>query len=317
MSVLTQVFTARAERPNDNTHAYIVIGAALIAASFALTFIKLAQNSGMPSPLIATGRMLLACLILTPVVLRNYRAEFSAISRWDMLWAGAAGFWMGLHFILLIFALEHTSILVTQVIVNTGPLWVALLEVFFLKAKLPRVVWIGLLLAIVGGGLIAMANAGTGAAGDTSMTGTLLAIAGALAGAGYITIGRKVRAKVSLAPYLWMLFGWGGVTTLAVVLFTGTSIIGHSPEAYFWLIMLTLIPQLVGHSGFNYALRYLPATIVSITTQAVVIPAAVIAFILFTEIPQMLDVVGSAVIMIGVCITILGQRTYKRARAKT
>lgn len=329
--------TAATVQPTDQSvsnplvRVYGVMFIGLIAASFAAVTIRLAQINGLPSPLIAAGRLSLAALILTPFVLRAYRSQLRNLSRDDLLWALGAGFFIGVHFILLNYALENTSVMVGQVMVNTGPLWVALLETSFLGVRLARSIYLALLLTLVGGAIIAVASSvqvDTTAAATLIQTGGLegimglvdtrdpilgaiLALAAAIAAATYMTIGRKVRAKVALIPYIWMVYGAGGLTAFVFVFFSGTAVTGHPTMGYVFLILLTLGPQLTGHSSFNYAVGYLSATLVSISTQSIAISATIIAFLLFAEVPLPLEIAGSLVVASGVAVAILGGR--KRA----
>ncbi|MFW5691328.1 MAG: DMT family transporter [Chloroflexota bacterium] len=317
---------------SPQAHAVAVLMLGLTAASFAAVTVRLAQINGLPSPLIAGGRLLLACLVLTPLVLRRYRTQVGYLSRSDWFWSIMAGVWLGLHFTLMAFSLENTTVLVAQVIINTGPLWVAMLEMLFLRAKLPPAVFGALVVTMIGGGIIALASTSSPAPGPIALLalghlgttigappsgdpalGAVLALAGAIAAAIYMTIGRKARAKISLVPYIWILYGAGGITGFIIVALTGTAVFGHPTTGYLWLLVITLVPQLIGHSSFNFALGYIPATVVSITTQAVTISAAVIAFFLFAEVPSLLEVFGSLVMAVGVLIAIAARRRPRQA----
>lgn len=323
---LTETVNAVRTR-SGTTHAYVAIFVGLIAASFAANFVRLSQEDGVPSLVIAAGRLGLAWLILTPLVVYRYQEQLRQINRRDLLLTGLAGLWIGIHLTLMAVSLEHTKVLISQVFINTMPLWVALLERFFLRAKLAKIVWAGLVLALLGSSVIAFSGltqsddtASSSAQPattvetseaerhDNTLLGGFLALSGALAGSVYMTIGRSVRGKVTLIPYVWMVFGGGGLTGLVFVFATRTPITGHEPMGYFWLLMLTLLPQLVGHSSMNYALAYIPAALVSLSTQAVTVISTIIAFFLFAEVPSEYDIVGSAIIAAGVSLAIWGQR---------
>jgi drug/metabolite transporter (DMT)-like permease len=115
---------------------YGAIGAGIIAMSLAAIFIRFAQNEGLPSLLIAAGRLTLAALILTPFALAHHRAELRRLSSGQIGLAVASGVLLALHFAAWISSLEYTSVLISVVLVTTGPLWVAVLEVVFLGARL-------------------------------------------------------------------------------------------------------------------------------------------------------------------------------------
>lgn len=285
---------------------WLALGIALAAATFAGPFIKLSQEAGLPSPVVAAGRMSLAAVILTPLVLYRYRDDLRNLTRSDLLWTMAGGTLLCIHFMLLIFALEYTSILILTVILNTGPLWVALLERVFLKERVNRWVWLGLGITIVGSTYIAFFADGTGSVEtNNALLGASLSVAAAMCGASYITLGRKVRQKISLFPYVWIVFGFGGIVGIIITLASGTPIVGHPGGGYFWLLMLTLIPQLIGHSGFNYVLGYITATLTSLSNQMLTVTAATAAFFIFGEVPGVEEIIGSAIIAVGVVMALL------------
>lgn len=298
--------------PTFNPWIALIIG--ICATTFAAPFIKLSQENGLPSPVIALGRMGLAALILTPLIIRNYRQELTELTRRDILMAMFGGLWLTTHFLLMIFALAQASTLVVLVIINTGPLWVALLERIFLKERINRFVWLGMFITILGSAYIALsANDVTGLGDSNPMFGAILSVLASIASAAYLTVGRTVRRKVSIFPYVWIVFGFGGIISLIFALATATPILGHQSGGYFWLLMLTLIPQLIGHSSFNYALKYFTATLTSLSSQLLTITGSFVAFLIFAEVPTQTDLIGSVIIAFGVLIAILNRSKPKKS----
>lgn len=265
----------------------------------------------MPSPLIAAGRLTIASLILFPMVMRRYRYQLNRLTRFDLLFVSGAGAFLAAHFILLFFAVEQTTVLVAQTVVNSAPLWVAILETAFLKARLPRMVWIGIFIAMAGGVILSVggaSNDATAATHSNTLVGASLALISAFASASYLTIGRKVRAHVSAIPYVWMVYCVAALVAWTFIGLTRVPVTGHTTLGWFWILLIGLGPQLVGHSLLNFAMGYLPATLVSISGQVISVTAAVIAFFLFTELPSFVEVVASVVIISGVTAAIIGQR---------
>jgi drug/metabolite transporter (DMT)-like permease len=299
-----------------NTNAFLSLLSAVIAGSFAGVFIKFALQAGAPVPLVVAARLFLAALVLTPIVLRNHRQELLHLQKKDILIAGFAGFWLALHFLWMAYAIENTSILIVQVIINTGPIWVAFLEVTFLHTRLPRIIWIGSFLTLIGGTIIALGSGTGDAFGGNALYGAALALISALASATYLTIGRHVRSKVSLLPYIWVVFSAGSITAIIAVIATGTSITGYDSEVYLWLVLITLLPQLIGHAGFNYALGFLPATIVAISAQLISVTAPIVAYFAFAEVPVTTDIIGSMIIMGSVLLTITRKNSASPAQSK-
>ena len=285
--------------------AYLVLALGLAVVSAAAILIRLAQGEGVPSLVIAASRVTLATLILTPITLRRYHQQIRNLKRRQLILLFFSGAFLALHFAAWVSSLEYTSVLISVVLVTTTPIWVALLEVFVLRARLTRGIIIGLIVALTGGILISFSGEYTAGIQDNALLGAALSLTGALAVAVYLVIGRNLRSSLALLPYIWMVYGIAAIILLIVVLFTGLPLTGYSDMGYLWVVCLAIFPQLIGHSSFNYVLGYLPATYVSLSTQLEPIGSAILAFLIFQEFPGPWQFVGSAVILVGVSIATL------------
>lgn len=291
---------------------YAVLAAGVVAVSLAAIFIRLAQDEGMSSLLIAAARLSIAALILTPITLQRYRSHLQQLSRTDLILISVSGVVLAFHFIAWTLSLEYTTVLISVVLVTTSPLWSAALEVVFLKTRLNRWILTGLLIAIVGGVVISLPGDGdTLALGSNPILGGLLAIAGAVTFAVYMVIGQKIRTTLPVIPYIWMVYGIAAMVACGVVLVTATPVAGFSTQGYMWLVLTALVPQLIGHSSFNYAVEHLSATYIGITSQLEPVGSAILAYFVFRELPRPLQIVGSAVILVGLVLASLGQSKVK------
>lgn len=299
--------------------------------SFAISpiLIRLAQGEGVPSLVIAAARLVLAALILSPIVWQKHRDDILNLTRRDLFLAITAGLFLALHFASWVTSLEFTSVLISVVFVTSNSLWVALLEFFFLRTKLQRLVIVGLVIAVIGGLLIGFGGASEGIGAvevdrQREFIGGGLSLIGAITFAIYLIIGRNLQqersrrdgqtGKLPLIAYLWLVYGSAGLMLLVWVLSQGIPITGYSTQGYFWLVLMALLPQLIGHSSLNYAVRYIPATLVSMFTQLEPIGSATIAYFLFDELPLPLQLLGSAIIIIGVMLANYGQTQAKAKR---
>lgn len=289
------------------SNVYLMLLFGIISVSLSAIFIRLAQLEGVPSIVIAAGRLSIAAIILTPLMLSKHLPEIRTLTRKDFLLAVASGGILSLHFVAWISSLEYTSVLISTVFVTTGPLWVALLEVFFLRAKFGKWVWIGLGVALLGGMVIGLVGDNQASTAPEPVLGGLLALGGAISVAIYFVLGRKLRAKLPVIPYIWLVYSCTAIFLLFFLLISGQSVTGHSTQGYFWVVIMALLPQLIGHTSFNYALGYLSATYVSIITQIEPIGSAIAAMILFRETPLPMQIGGSIVILIGVTLASWGQ----------
>ena len=134
-----------------------------------------------------------------------------------------------------------------------------------------------------------------------------MALVGALMVTGYWLIGRRVRRSLSLAPYVAIAYSTAAVVLLIMVGGAHQSLVGYDPLVYTWLVLLALVPQLVGHSSFNWALARLPAVFVAVATLGEPIGATVLAYILLGEMPTILRMLGAGLVLVGIAVT-LGSR---------
>ena len=283
---------------------------AILAVSTSSIFIRFAQEQA-PSLVIAALRLTFATLLLAPIALLRHRAELASLTRNALVLASVSGLFLAVHFATWISSLEYTTVASSVVFVSTGPLWVALLSPVFLNETLTRAAIAGLVLAILGGIVIALSGVCSWNNGlrclqmgeilqGPTMWGNFLALAGAWAVSGYIIIGRKVRAGISLVPYIFLVYGISAVALIVIMLAVGESPRGYPPQTYGWIFLLAIFPQLIGHSTYNWALRFLPASFVAITTLAEPVGSAVLAYFILSETPASGVLVGGLLILTGI-----------------
>ncbi len=265
----------------------------------------------MPATVITTLRLVISSGLLLPLLLRNHRHEVRRMTHREVGLTVVAGGVFAVGIMLLVASLEHTSVLINQVLVGTNPLWVALVEVFVLKELLTRRVWIGVFVTLAGGIVVAVASAGDSAANDGALLGVLMALGSAILSAFYFSIGRIVRATVSIVPYMWVLYTSGAIAGLVIIFTVSDSLTGYPPIGYFWVFVLTIVVQIGTHVSFNYALGFITATSVTVAGQVIPIASALWGFLILGEVPLILQVIGSGVIIIGVFMVIRGQSIEK------
>lgn len=285
----------------------------ILAVSTASIFIRYAQAE-VASIVIAAGRLSIAGVILAIIVAARHRAELRALTRRELLLALLSGFFLSLHFASWITSLEYTSVASSVVLVSTSPLWVAILAPLTINEPVKRAVLIGMGLALVGGAIVGVSDSCVPVAGGLqcppladfvageAFIGDVLALIGALTGAGYLLIGRRLREKISLIPYIFLVYGVAAIFLLGYMLSAGERLSGHPGQVYLWLVLLALVPQLLGHSTFNWALRYLSAAYVSVTLLGEPIGSAILAYVLLGEVPSVLMAFGAILILAGIWI---------------
>jgi drug/metabolite transporter (DMT)-like permease len=293
--------------------AYLILIMGVSAVSLSAIFIRYAQADGVPSLFIAAGRLTIATLLLTPITLRNHWPELRGLTQRELGLAFVSGFFLAIHFATWILSLEYTSVLIGGVLVSTSPLWAGILEVIFLRARFGQVVIGGLLISLVGGVIATFSSEGGFNPGTNPVLGSLLAVTGAICVAVYLVIGRKLRAGLSLLPYIWLVYGCAAILLLLAVVLLGIPMTGYPTQSYLWIAAMAILPQLFGHSSFNYVLKYLSATFIGIATQLESVVSALIALVIFNELPGEFQILGCAIILIGVILASLGQNRTKQA----
>jgi drug/metabolite transporter (DMT)-like permease len=289
------------------------LGVAILAVSTASILIRLAQEDA-PSITIAALRLTIAVVLLAPVALTRFRSELRALGRNEILLAAASGALLALHFATWITSLEYTTVASSVVLVSTGPLWVALLSALVLRERMKAAAMWGLALAVTGGIVIAGGQACTWSSGlrcshlsttgdGRALWGDFLALAGAWSVSGYLVIGRHLRARLTLVPYIFLVYGFAAVGLLSAALAMGGLQFALSPATYGWIILLALVPQLIGHSTYNWALAYLPAAVVAVTTLGEPIGSAILAYVVLHEKPGAVVLVGALFILAGIYLS--------------
>jgi len=295
----------------------------ILAVSTASIFIRFAQTE-VPSSVIAAGRMSLATIVILPFAIKSWNEVKPNVNGKTWLLLILAGVFLGSHFATWITSLEYTTVASSVVFVTTAPLWVALLSPVFLKEKLTRWIAVGLIISLLGSFIVGLSNnckisiQGVSCSDINNMWsgryffGNLLALAGAFLSGGYIMVGRKVRNSLSLPIYTAVVYGVASIVLILLVVITGAKVTGFSPKSYLWIIALALIPQVIGHTSFNWALKYLSAAYVSIALLGEPVGTVILAALLLHEMPTTLEILGGILILIGISVATQRIRRKKR-----
>jgi len=282
--------------------AWIAILAVIVATTFGPITIRIAQMEGVPSVYIIAARLLLTSLVLAPIVLRHNSDKLRQMRGQDWLWAGAAGFFLAVNLLMLFLALEYTSVLVTGILRRLTPIWSIGLEIFILAAAFSRRVWLGVLITVAGSIAVALGSAGAIEPGPAPTFGAMLAIIGSICMGFYLLIGRKLRDTLPSLTYSWLVFTIAGLCALLATIGTQTPLWGYSLRGYIWVIIVTIVSQILGHIALNRTLQYLPATHISLIMQLSIVASGIVAFFVFNQIPSNWQVIGSLAVIVGVMV---------------
>lgn len=277
---------------------WLTVSLAVVFVSFGAVLVRLAAA---PPLAVAFYRVAIASLLLLPFAARPARRTWPALGSRQRLLVVASGVCLALHFATWITSLSYTSVASSVLLVNTAPLFAIALSAVFLRERPSRATAVATPIALGGAALIALGD-WTGSPG--SLTGNLLALAGALAVAAYQVIGRGLRGALPLDVYVL-----GVWTTAAGVLATlawtsGVPLGGFSPRSWLFFVALAVVPTLGGHGLVNRALRSLPAPTVGLFLLGEPLAASLLAFLLLDERPGPWTLAGGAVVLTALALLV-------------
>lgn len=276
-------------------HPMIMIVVGVIGISLSSIFVKYSQA---PSAVTAACRLLWTVLLMTPVVLgkKEVRKELLRTEKKTVLLSILSGIFLAIHFALWFESLRHTSVASSTTIVCTEVIWVALGFCLFLKGRLSWKAVAAIAVTLVGSGLIAYADSGSGA----HLKGDILALLAAIAVAVYMLIGRVVRTGVSTSVYTYLVYVSCGVSLLILCLAQGYNLLAYGLSPVIVGLLLAVFSTILGHSIFSWCLKFFSPAFVSASKLCEPVVAAILAGFLFSEIPNWIQVAGGVLILGGV-----------------
>ena len=280
----------------------IVVG--VLGISLSSIFVK---YSAAPSAVTAAFRLSWTVLLLSPAALgrREARRELAGMGRKNLLLSILSGVFLALHFWLWFESLNHTSVASSTTIVCTEVIWVALGYCLLMKGRIPLKAALAIGIALLGSALVAFSDSASGG----GLYGDMLSLAAAVAVAIYTLIGRSVRKSVSTTAYTYVVYSACTLVLLAVCALQGAKLFAHGMSAPIVGLLLAVFSTLLGHSIFSWCLKYFSPAFVSASKLCEPVAAALLAAVLFAEIPRPLQILGGAMILGGVLL-------YSRIEAK-
>jgi len=216
-------------------------------------------------------------------------------------WLLLSGLLLSLHFALWITSLKYTSVASSVVLVTTHPIFAGVGGLLFLKERLGLSLILGIALSVLGSGLIGYGDTGLS---KQALMGDGLALLGAMAASGYLLVGRKMRKEQDLFSYIFPVYSTAGLILILFSLIFQNPFFGYSSSTYFYLFLLALIPQLIGHTTFNWALKYLPVSMVAIAILGEPIGSTFLAYFILGEGLTIWKILGGISIFAGILVAL-------------
>jgi drug/metabolite transporter (DMT)-like permease len=305
-----------------------VIAAAILGIAVSGPLAKLAAA---PPLAIAFWRVALACAVIGAILgATGQWREWRALSSRDVAVAAGAGVLLAVHFWSWIASLGLTSVAASVLLVNLHPVIIVGGSALFFGEKPRRVQLVGIGIALLGAVVIALGGASAESAGAASagaasggaaaagapragampLLGESLALLGAVTVGLYYLAGRSLRQRLSLWPYVGLVYGACLVALAAMAWVNATPLWPFAAREWLLFAAIALGPMLIGHTGFNWSLRYVPAYVVSLALLAEPVGASLLAWLLpgIGEVPSGAVLVGGAAVLVGLGVGSVAER---------
>ncbi len=289
-----------------NLRTVFVLIVGIISISLSAVFIRMCSD--MPSLSIAVFRLTIASLILISIAFFK-KVRLKSIEKKDLLLMVLGGFFLAFHLVSWITSLKFTSVANSVALVTTNPIFVGLFSVLLLKNKLEKEIVIGIVLSVLGSFLISRGYSGASIETTNHVLGDMLAVLGAIFASGYILIGSIVRERIETFEYILVIYTITSVILIIITLFASFTFMkgqniftGFSVKSYLFVFLLAVVSQLLGHTSFNYVLKFLKPDFVAIIILGEPIGASIFAYLIFGETVSLVQLVGMAFIFLAVII---------------
>lgn len=277
-------------------HPYIPIFIGVISVSLSAIFVKLANAE---SGVIAFYRMLFSVIFMAPVFFWKYTSEVKKLTKRDWVFSSIAGVFLAFHFILWFESLNYTSVASSTVLVTLQPLFAFVGTYLFFKEKITGKTILAGGIAIMGSVLISW---GDFQLSGSAFYGDMLALIACALITAYLLFGQDVRKRLSLVTYTMIVYGVSTITLFFYVLIKGESFGPYPTIDWIWFILLAIVPNLLGHTLFNWSIKYVSTNVVSIAILLEPIGAAVLAIFIFKEYLVATQIIGGLVVIVGIVL---------------
>jgi len=291
--------------PPFNPYFAVVVG--VIALSTSAIFVKLA--SGAPAGIIAFYRLAFAALLMLPTILFKYRDELKMISRRDWGLTAISGVFLALHFIVWFESLNYTSVASSVVLVTLQPIFAFIGTYFFFGERFSIAAVISMFITLIGSIIIGW---GDFQISGLALFGDALALLGAITVTAYFLLGQRLRRSMSLIAYTFIVYGISALVLLVYNLILNNDFVGYTLDHWGWFLALAIIPTFFGHTLFNWALKWLSTSTISMAIVFEPIGATALAYLILDEIVTPTQWLGGTIVIFGLFLFIVSTTRKKQ-----
>lgn len=285
---------------NPSFNLYIALTIAVIAISTAAIFVKMANLA--PASIIAAYRLIFATLLLVPVIIVSYPRFLKDIRFKEWVICIGAGISLALHFVFWFESLNYTSVASSVVIVSLQPIFAFIGTYFLFTERFSARAILSMFITIFGGIIIAW---GDFQFSGSALFGDLLALIGAITMTGYFLFGQAARKKMDLIPYTFIVYGISALSLIVYNISIQASFYPYPASHWMLFLALAIIPTFLGHSIFNWALKWMSSSTISMAAIFEPVGATILAYIFLHERVYWAQWLGGSIVILGLLFFIL------------
>jgi drug/metabolite transporter (DMT)-like permease len=291
------------ERPKMNPYIAILIG--VISVSTSAIFVKL---STAPSGVIAFYRLFFSVLFLMPLFILKYVSELRFITKRDWFICVVSGIFLAFHFILWFESLNYTSVASSTVLVTLQPLFAFIGTFIFFNERLSGKAILSGATAVFGSIVISW---GDFKISGSALFGDMLALISCALITFYLLFGQSVRKRVSLVTYTFVVFSVSSITLFIYVMAAGEPLLGYEMKDWTYFLLLALIPNMLGQTLFNWSIRWLSTSIISVAILFEPVGATILAYFILHETVLWTQLIGGLVVIAGIVLFIIDEKKLR------
>ncbi|MFO7343261.1 MAG: DMT family transporter [Bacillaceae bacterium] len=272
---------------------YLVIAFGVFSVSTSAVLVKLAEA---PAGVIAFYRLFFSVLLMLPVILTRNLKDIGGFSLKDLFLSAVSGIFLAFHFILWFESLNYTSVASSTVLVTLQPLFSFAGTYLLYKERITFRTIVSGMVAIFGSILISWGDFNIS---REALFGDVLALIACALITGYLLFGQSVRKRVSLFPYTFVVYSISSVTLWIYVWANGQSFYPYRPQDWIYFLLLAVFPTLLGHTLFNWSLKWVSTNVISMAILFEPVGAALLAFFILGETLKWTQIIGGLIVLSG------------------
>lgn len=289
---------------------YLMLMIGVVAVSTSAIFVRL---STAPAQVIAFYRLFFSVLILLPIFLLKYKNELKNITRRDWIFSVISGIFLAFHFILWFESLNYTSVASSTVLVTLQPLFAFIGTYLFFKEKFTKLKIVCGITAIIGSIIISW---GDFYINQSALIGDALALIACGLITAYFLLGQSVRQRVSFITYTFLIYVISTITLFIYVTMTNVSFFSYPSSDWMYFLLLAIIPTLLGHSIFNWIIKWISTSTISMAILFEPVGAIILAYLILKEQLVWTQAIGGLLVLISIVVFLISEKNFKKTIAK-